>query len=44
MFQQVLLKHKVGKLDLQHRGLVFEYNHTLQVNLFSNLPFFKAGK
>ena len=28
----------------QQNGLIFEYNHTLQVNLFSNLPFFKAGK
>jgi hypothetical protein len=28
----------------QRNGSVFEYNHTLQVNLFSNLPFFKARK
>ena len=26
----------------QRNGRVFEYNHTLQVNLFSNLPFFNA--
>jgi len=28
----------------QRNGRVFEYNHTLQVNLFSNLPFFNARK
>jgi uncharacterized protein DUF2490 len=28
----------------QRNGVVFEYNHTLQVNLFSNLPFFKARR
>jgi hypothetical protein len=28
----------------QRSGLVFEYNHTLQVNLLSNFPFFKEGK
>jgi hypothetical protein len=28
----------------QRSGSIFEYNHTLQVNLFSNLPFFKARK
>lgn len=28
----------------QRNGRVFEYNHTLQVNLFSSLPFFNARK
>lgn len=28
----------------QRNGRVFEYNHTLQVNLFSNIPFFNARK
>ena len=28
----------------QRNGRILEYNHTLQVNLFSNLPFFGARK
>jgi len=28
----------------QRNGRIFEYNHTLQVNLFSSLPFFNVRK